>query len=279
MLEGINEKADRMPQPKFIQVAQKSEIAFTDNQKPTTLTLNWQWVLGKISRALINNASIEVIKLLTYDLEFTQIIKNAIDDIQDLTRQTVNQINLSSTITKLEVVKRLLAESERYQNNTETRDPVVNELSYLVVQLQGLGVIGLGAFMIAASLQLALLQEQAKSDSKQWRNIKTKVMDWIAHCSATTPQLFRLSVGRIDKSCHCLEWQTHTETAVITEYECRYFDGRDTHIFRNTTPAAIATCNLHRLQMFYTVTARVNYTAVIPIRTAIKQWRRLAASL
>ena len=280
MLERVNEKVKRMPQPQFVELPKKLEIAFTDKPRvPIALTINWQWVLGAISEALVTNNFREIIKLLCSDLEIVQLLTNAIDDIYDLTRKPIDRISLTNSLNQLEVVKSLLAEFKYHQNH-QNLDLVVDELDSLLVQLLSLGVSGLGAYMIMASLQLALLQAQTEFDSKQRRAVKAKLIEYIESAKTTTPQLYRLSVGRIDKTCHCLKWKTQTQTAaIITEYECRYFDGRDTHIFRNLTPAAIAACNQHRLQMFYTVTAQVNSIAVIPIRTAIKKWRQLAANL
>lgn len=64
-----------------------------------------------------------------------------------------------------------------------------------------------------------------------------------------------------------------------TQYECRYFDGKDVHLFRASSLDAGFECNKHRLLMFRTVVDRVNQTAARPVRLAIKKWRLLAASI
>jgi hypothetical protein len=95
-----------------------------------------------------------------------------------------------------------------------------------------------------------------------------------------TPKLVELSVGRIDKECRCTKWESGSEGEErITEYECCYYDGKDLHIFRQISRDAEFECNKHRLQMFHSVTDRVNQTAVQPVRAASKKWQELAASI
>ena len=133
--------------------------------------------------------------------------------------------------------------------------------------------------MLVSGLQLALLQEQAKLDIKQWSRVKAKAINYSEYAAGLTPKLFQLTVGRIDKKCNCKKWKSKTEKEIITEYECRYYDGKDLHIFREYSPNVIRACNKHRLQMFHNVTNKVNCIAVRPIREASDKWQELAVSI
>lgn len=128
-----------------------------------------------------------------------------------------------------------------------------------------------------AGFRLALLLEQAQLDRTVWNQITSTAIEDSDYAFSVTPKLFRLSVGQIDKSCQCRRWSLASELEQsITQYECRYFDGRDIHVFRASSLDAGFECNKHRLLMFQTVADRVNQTAAKPVRAAMKKWRSLA---
>lgn len=282
MSDNLDEKVERMPQPKFIEASSNSRIAFTFNQSlPIALTISWQWVLAKIGKALITGSAREVIKLLFSDLDYVQLNNNAIEDIRSIVRQPVDENVLRETQTKIDSFKDLLNEYMHHpQNNQPRLDYVINESSFLIEKLKSLEVVGVGAFMIASGLRLALLQEKAKTDLTEWISVKDRAIEYSDYAALVTPKLFELSVGRIDKECQCIKWESESERKErITEYECRSFDGKDIHIFRETSPNAVNECNKHRLQIFYSVADRVTQTAAQPVRAAISQWQELAASI
>lgn len=102
--------------------------------------------------------------------------------------------------------------------------------------------------MLASGFRPALLQLQASSDHTAWSRIKDKAIEDCNYAFRVTPKLFRLSIGLIDKSCQCIKWSSEPEIEEsITQYECRYFDGKDIHIFRASRPIAEFECNKHRL--------------------------------
>lgn len=282
MLEKLDEKVEKMPHPEFIEVSPNSRIAFTfKSSLPTALTINWQWVLAKICEALIAREARSVIKLLFSELEAVQINNNAVEDIRSIVRQPVDENALRETSAKINSLKELMGEYLHHpQNNKHRLDQVINESIFIVEKLKTLEVVGIGAFMIAEGLRLALLQEKAESDLTEWSSVKDRAISSSDYALSVTPKLFELTVGRIDKECRCIKWKSGTEgEEIITEYECRYSDGKDIHIFRETSPDAEFECNKHRLQMFQSVTDRVNQTAAQPVRAASKKWQELAASI
>ena len=278
----LDKMVAKMPHPEFIQVSPNSRIAFTSTQsQPTAFTINWQWVLAEISAALITADTKSVIKLLFLDLDYEQVNHNAIEDIRSLVRQPVNHKTLRATQERINVIKKLMSEYlAQSQMNRPRLNCLINESSLMVEQLKSLEVVGVGAFMIASSFRLALLQAKASSESTEWNSVKNRAIEDSQYAAKVTPKLFKLTVGRIDKACQCAKWEFESEVAEgTTEYECRYSDGKNIHLFRAISPDAEIECNQHRLQMFQTVTDRVNQTAAQPVRTALKLWQNMAASL
>jgi hypothetical protein len=133
--------------------------------------------------------------------------------------------------------------------------------------------------MIASAFHLALLQEKAKVDLNEESSFKEKAIEYSSYALSVTPKLFNLSVGRIDKACQCTRWESEAGGERITEYECRYFDGKDIHILQDISPNVVTECNKHRLKMFYDVTDRANQIAAQPVRSAIKSWLKLAGRI
>lgn len=280
MFEHLDEKAAKMPPSEISEVSSNSQLAFSfDESLPLALTINWQWVLANISEALVAKDNTRVIKLLFSDLDYVQLNHNAVEDVRSLVRQSVDENTLRTTQTHIHALKELAKE---YLGSPLLNQPRLNDIidkcSLIILQLKNLAVVGVGAFMLASGLHLALLQEQAKSGTIEWSNVKKQVIDYSQYAKSVTPQLFSLTVGRIDKSCQCIKWKPESEaTASITQYECRYCDGKDIHLFRATSVQAESECNKHRLQRFQTMTDIVNQTAAQPVRTALKQWRNIAA--
>lgn len=279
MLE-FEETAKKMPLPKVIEVS-NSQLALTLNESsPLALTLSWQQVLAKISEALIAGNAVQVLKILFCELDYIQLNHNAVNDICNLVRQPVERNAIAQIEAKLDSFKYLIAEYLKYpQTNTPLLNYLIYESSFVVQQLKSLDIVGVGALMLASGFRLALLQ-LAASDDNAWSQIKLTAIEDSNYAFSVTPKLFRLSVGKIDKSCQCIKWQSAPEFEEnITQYECRYFDGKDVHLFRASSLDAGFECNKHRLLMFHTVADKVNQTAAKPVRAAIKKWRLLAANI
>ena len=282
MLENIDQQLEKMPQPEFVEASPNSKIAFTFNEMPIGLTINWQWVLAKIGEALIAGNGREVMKLLLCDLDYVQINNNAVSDIYNIVRQPFEEKVFREVQTKIAVVKELIIEYLYHpQNNHHQLNYALNDLSFVLKKLKSLEIVGVGAFMIASGFQLALLQEKAKLDTTEWSNVKNRAIEYSDYAIKVSPKLFRLSVGRIDKECKCTRSESAPEGEErITEYECRYFDGKDLYLFRETSPnAAAIACNKHRLENFHKVADIVNQTAAKPVREVSKKWLEWAASI
>ena len=279
MLEHLDEKVAKMPQSEIIEVSSNSPLAFSsDESLPLALTINWQWVLAKITEALVEKDSTGVLKLLFSDLDYVQLNHNAVEDVRSLVRQSVDENTLKTTQIHIhsltELAKEYLA---RPLLNQPRLNDIIDKCSLIILQLKSLEVVGVGAFMLASGLHLALLQEQATSGTIEWGNLKKQVIEHSEYAESITPELFSLTVGLIDKSCQCIKWKVAREaTVTTTQYECRYCDGIDIHLFRATSAEVETECSKHRLQRFQTMTDIVNHTAAQPVRTALRQWRNIS---
>ena len=282
MLEKLEEKVKKMPSPEVIKVSTSRRALTLNESLPQALTISWQWVLAKISEALIAKNALEVLKLLFSELDYIQLNRNAVEDIRSLVKQPVDENVLREIGAKLDSLKKLMSEYLKHpQINAPQLNYLIYESSFVVQQLKSLDIIGVGAFMLASGFRLALLLEQAALDRTVWSQIQDTAIEDSDYAFSVTPKLFRLSVGQIDKSCQCKMWSSAPELEEsITQYECRYFDGRNIHIFRaSSLEDAGFECNKHRLLMFETVADRVNQTAAKPVRAAVKKWQQLAASI
>ena len=279
MLEKLEEKVKKIPLPGVIEVSNSRTLTVNESL-PQALTINWQWGLAKISEALIAENAIEVLKLLFSELDYVQINRNAVEDICKIVRQPVDENVLEKTAAKIDSLKQLMSE---YLHNPLINglqlNYLIDESSFIVQQLKSLDIVGVGACMLASGFRLALLLEQAALDRTVWSQIKDKAIEDSDYAFSVTPKLFRLSVGQIDKACQCTKWKSAPELEEgITQYECRYFDGKNIHIFLGSRSDAFFECNKHRLLMFQTVVDRVNQNAAKPVRIAVKKWQELAAS-
>lgn len=272
MPESLDRLVEKMPRPEFIEMPMDSRIGFTFNEKMPISTISWQRVLAEIGESLIADKPREVIHLLFADLDYIQLNKNAVDDVYNIVRQPFSENVIAEIQAKINAFKELMLEYLNHpQNNKLKLDYVINDSSVILDKLKSLEVVGVGAFMIASGLRIALLQEKAKLDLN-WSTVKDEAIEYSDYALKTTPKIIKLSLGRINKKCKCTKCGSES-------YECRYFDGKDTHIFRGTSSNAGTECNRHRLEMFYNVADYINQTAVQPVRKASRKWRELAASI
>lgn len=270
MPESLDKLVEKMPPPEFIDILLDSRIAFSFPERMPILTMSWQWVLAEISESLIAGKSREVIKLLFTELDYTQINKNAVDDVYNIVRQPFSENAITEVKAKIDAFKDLMRQYLNYpQDNKLKLDYIINESSVVLEKLKSLEVVGVGAFMIASGFRLALLQEKAKLDPK-WNKFKDEAIEYSDYALKISPKIIKLSLGRINKKCNCTRCGSEF-------YECRYFDGKDIHVFREKSLNVGTECNRHRLEMFYSVADNVNQTAVQPVRNASKKWRELSA--
>ncbi len=279
-LQKLDELVDRMPPQEFLEVSPNSRIIFTFNETYLSdLTISWQWALAKIGEALIARDARKTLELLFLELDYAQLHKNALSDIYNIVRQPVDVNEPIATQAQIDSFKNLMIEYlHQNRNNQPPLEHLINESSLLLEQIKSLEFVGIGAFMVASGFHLALLQEQAGADRSKWIHVKYRAIEDGQYAARVTPKLFKLSVGRIEKKCNCTCKSDPVEKR-ITEYECGYFDGKNTHLFRDISPIVLTECNRNRLQMFHNVVSSVNQTAVKPVRSAIKNWLKLAASI
>lgn len=281
MLENFAEKVKKMPLPEVVQVSNSQPALILNEILPLNLTLSWQQVLANISEALITGNAVEVFQLLFYHLDYLQLNHNAVNDLCHLVRQPVEPNAIKEIDAQLDSLKKLVDKYLKHPpTNTLLLNHSIHESSCVIQQLKGLDIVGVGALMLASGLRLALLLQLPASDCNAWSRIKLAAIEDSNYAFSVTPKLFRLTIGQIDKSCQCITWSSAPEfEASSTQYECRYFDGKDVHLFRSSSLDAGFECNKHRLLMFHTVADRVNQTAARPVRSAIKKWRFLAANI
>lgn len=261
----LEEKVYRMPLP---DVSVAEGTTFRSELKMQPLTINWQFVLAKLSEALISKQQ-NLIYTLFVEIDYLQLNRNAISDSCSIINQPCNLTILGEIEAQIGLIKEYITASKN--NNLQER--IIHEYGILLNQLKKLETAGIAAFMLAASVKLLLLQEKA-SDRQEWINTKNQVIEYINYAKSINPQLFRLSVGQIDKTCKCRKYKSEHEE--ITKYECRYFDGRNIHIFREFNNHIGYECNKHRLKMFQSVVERVNQTLSNPLRSALKKWQEFA---
>lgn len=272
----IEQKVYRMPFPSFVEVSEKSKVAFLfEHTTQGNLTVDWQLLLTKVvslsigRRAQFNK---EIFYIMFLQFDYAQINRNAINDVFTITQHLFGSSNLIEIEAKIDSLEKLITEYLSCEIEREIIDCLINEFGVLINQLKELEVIGIGAFMLAASLQLALLQEKANTDFTQWNYVKQLTLEYTKYVKRINPKLYRLTIGRIDKSCKCTKCELEGEET--TEYECRYFDGKNIHIFRERSDKVGYECNRHRLKMFHTVVERVNQISK-PVRSTIKKWQEL----
>lgn len=164
-----------------------------------------------------------MLKLLFSDLDYVHLNHNAVEDVRNLVRQSVDEATLRITQFQIHSFKELVNEYlARPLLNQPRLNDIINKSSLIILQLKSLEVVGVGAFMLASCLHLALLQEQATFGTIEWSNVKKQVIKHSEYAESVTPQLFSLTVGRIDKSCQCIKWKPQPEATVSTiQYECR----------------------------------------------------------
>lgn len=275
-ISEVEEKAYKMPLPDFIEVSEQLKIADFTQVKSSSLALTWQLFLAGISSAVThqNYANKELIYPLILEIDFFQLHKNAINDVCAITQQSYDANILVEVEAKINLIKAALNEYLAQPQNIEVIDVAINELNALIGKLKSLEVVGVGAFAIATSFQLLLLQEKA-NDSNELLKLKPLALEYSNYAKSVNPRLFRLSIGKIDKICTCKKYKTASEA---TAYECQYFDGKDIHVFREFSPKVGYECNKHRLTKFHEVAAQVNQISQ-PVRAAIKKWQELANQL
>ncbi|MGL5925603.1 hypothetical protein, partial [Chroococcidiopsis sp.] len=236
MLENFEAKVKKMPLPEVIQVSASQPALILNESSPLTLTLSWQQVLAKISDALIAGNAVEVLKLLFCHLDYIQLNHNAVNDLCHLVRQPVAPNAIREIDAQLDSLKKLMDKYLKHpQTNTLLLNHLIYESSCVIQQLKSLDIVGVGALMLASGFRLALLLQLPASDCNAWRRIKLAAVEDGDYAFSVTPKLFRLTVGQIDKSCQCIKWSSASKfEESSTQYECRYFDGKDVHLFRSS---------------------------------------------
>lgn len=281
--EHLEAELSKMPLPNFVSVTQNSQLTcFDERDANNSITVTWQSVQAKTNAILAEQSSWNWLTVLFQELDYQQITKNAINDICTIVRQPADLTAIATIETQIERIKELF-HKYFYQlhsphietfHETSLQAEIIYALTTLTSETEILGLLGLGAFVLAANLHLLLLQERAKSEPQEWRNIRNNLNNYIAHAKSTLPQIFRLSVRKIDKACTCIKYCSSSDSDAL-EYECRYFDGQDIYIFRDRSQRVGYECNKHRLKMFHETVDRLMQTVVQPVRSTIKTWEKL----
>lgn len=271
--EQIEDKVYKMPFPDFVEVAELDKNFLANELTNQTLTLNWQFALAKLSQELTSR-NYKLINILIVQ-DYLQLNRNAIID----TCNIINQPCSVSIFREIEAETSLIEEHiTRSKNSNLQIDYLINKNDNLIGKLKNLEVVGISSFMLSATIQLLLLQEKAKSDNTEWIHVKNQAVEYINYAKSVNPKLYRLSVGQIDKTCKCIKYKSNNDEKIV-KYECRYFDGRNIHVFQELSNKVGYECNKHRLQMFQTVVEKVNSTVVKPLRSTIKKWQELVVQI
>jgi hypothetical protein len=285
--EDLEAEVSKMPLPDFVSVTKNSQLTrFDECDANNSITVTWQSVLAKTNAILAEPSSLNWLSVLFQELDYQQITKNAINDICTIVRQPADLTAIATIETQIEQLKELFhkyfhqlhSSPIEIFHGTSFQAEIISALNTLITQTESLGLLGLGAFVLAANLHLLLLQEKAKSEPQEWQNIKGNLDRYIAYVKITLPQIFRLSVGKIDKACSCIKYSPNNPNSdfdeLVTKYECRYSDGKDVYIFRDRNQRVGYECNKHRLKMFHDTVDRLMQTVVQPVRSTIKTWEK-----
>jgi len=284
--EHLEAELNRMLLPDFASITQNSQLTcFDECDVNNGITVTWQYVLAKTTAILTEQSSWNWLPVLFHELDYQQIPKNAINDICAIVRQPADLTAIARIETQIEHLQNLCCRYfDRNPSSVELslQEDIIHALSTLVSNTKSLGISGLGAFVLAANLHILLLQEKAKSAAQEWQNIRDILNNYITHAKSTLPQIFRLSVGKIDKVCRCIKYSSNNSNSnddSVAEYECRYFDGKDIYIFRDRSQRVGYECNKHRLKMFHDTVDGLMQAVVQPVRSTIKIWEKLVIQI
>lgn len=280
--EHLEAEVSKMPLPNFADVTQNSQLAcFDERDANNSIVVTWQAVLARTTAILAEQSSLNWRSLLFQALDYQQITKNSIYDISAIVRQPADLTAIAAIETQLEELQlcgRAFNQTQSSSVELSLQEDIICVLNTSINHIKSLGVLGLGAFVLAANLHLLLLREKAKSEPQVWQDIKDNLNNYITHSKNILPQIFKLSLGKIDKTCSCIKYIPSNSNSNfedgITEYECRYFDGKDIYIFRDRSERVGYECNKHRLKMFHDTVDRLMQTVVQPVRSTIKTWKK-----
>jgi len=287
--EHLEVEVSKMPLPDFANVTSSdrstdfSDRSSSELSSTKVVAITWQSVLEKTTAALVEQRDLKQLPFIFQEFDYQQITKNSLNDISTIVSQLVDLDAIAKIETQLEQLKELFSNYCRYALSSvvtcceiSLQGDLIHTLEALINQTKSLGLLGLGAFVLIANLHIWLLQEKAKSEPKEWQNLNRTLKSYIAYAKNTIPLLFKLSVGKIDKTCTCRKYLSIFD-GDTPEYECRYFDGKDVYIFRDRSKRVGYECNKHRLKMFHSTVDRVMQVVVQPLRSTIKTWEKLVA--
>jgi delta endotoxin, N-terminal domain len=284
--EHLEAEVNKMPLPNFASVTQNSLLTcFDERDANNSIVVTWQSVLAKTTAILAEPSGLSWLSLLFQEFDYQQITKNSINDISAIVRQPADLTAIAAIETQLEELQlccRAFNQTHSSSIELSLQEDIICVLNTSIDRTKSLGVLGLGAFVLTANLHLLLLREKAKSEPHVWQDIKDNLNNYITYSKDTLPQIFRLSVGKIDKTCSCIKYSSSNSSSSansnfengIAEYECRYFDGKDIYIFRDRSERVGYECNKHRLKMFHDTVDRLMQTVVQPVRSTIKIWEK-----
>ncbi|MDV2991041.1 MAG: hypothetical protein N4J56_000695 [Chroococcidiopsis sp. SAG 2025] len=289
--DPLEVEVSKMPPPEFANVTPSDRSTyFSEHSSPephsnNVFAITWQSVLEKTTDALVEQQKdLKQLQFIFQELDYQQITNNTISDISAIVRQPADLEAIATLENQIELLKELLdnyflQSFSSVANCCEISLPsdLDDALKDLVQQAQSLGLLGLGAFTLAANLHLLLLHEKVKFLPQKRQNLNCILNNYIAYAKSTIPLVFRLTVGKIDKACTCTKYYSNFDEN--PEYECLYSDGKDMYIFRDRSERAGYECNKHRLRMFHCTVDRLMQIIVQPLRSTIKAWEKLAVQM
>jgi hypothetical protein len=289
--DPLEVEVSKMPPPDFANVTPSDRSTYfgehssSEPHSTDVFAITWQSVLEKTTDALVEEQKdLKQLQFIFQELDYQKLTNNTINDISTIVRQPADLEAIATLEAQTELLKELLdnyfiqAFSSIANCCEISLQSDLNEaLKDLVQQAQSLGLLGLGAFTLAANLHLLLLHEKVKSFPQERQNLNRILNHYIAYVKNTIRLIFRLSVGKIDKACTCIKYYSNFDEN--PEYECLYSDGKDIYIFRDRSERAGYECNKHRLRMFHSTVDRVMQFIVQPLRSTIKVWEKLVVQM
>lgn len=283
--EHLEVEANKMPLPDFTNATRNDRANYFGDRtaceliSTQVLAITWQSVLEKTTDALVEQSNLEQLQFIFQELDYQQIANNAINDISSIVRQPADLEAIATIETQIKQLNLLFNNYFRQSSVVKYCEiSLYSDLNYLleaaIERIQNLGLLGLGTFALLANLHLLLLQEQAKFNCKEWYKFNCNLNKYITYIKNTIPQVFKRSVGKIDKECTCIKYHLYFDDEL--EYQCRYSDGKNIYIFGDRSKRAGYECNKHRLKMFHSTVDMIMQTVVYPLRSTVKIWQKLA---
>jgi hypothetical protein len=163
------------------------------------------WAIGAIASGLLSGLGADIYKKLKGS-NINDMNTVAIYEIGNIVKQVIAESAIKACNDNIDALR---IQMEEYLidpgKNAFRLENAIIESNKLVSRLKGLDVVGLGGFVLAAGLRLAILQERAKSVASEKQSLKARAIEYSNHAQSAVDRMTkqfhaRFSECRIRKS-------------------------------------------------------------------------------